>query len=195
MSTSAAEVGQGTSSAPLGGKEWPRLGQYKVGERVLYSGSGGKTWEPATIKSIDPKYGYNFPEVSGSSDAYFVVSTKREPFWTQWFIGDWKVTVPTAMNLMTDGRNVFRVVSGGMRLPPLRILADGSYHWRYEQNGEEKLIKGRWVENPNGPGVILKSAAEGADWLVYNNSRTNSELGETVILSSECCSHLNGSRL
>ena len=181
--------------APVGARGWPKLGHYQVGRQVLYSGSGGKTWNPATIKSIDPTYGYNFPEVSGSSDPYFVVGTAREPFWTGWFVGDWKVSVPMAMNTMTDGRYVYRVVSGGMRLPPLRIAADGTYTWRYAATGGEKLLRGRWEPNPNGPGVILKNAAEGADWLVYNNSRTGSTLGETVILSSDCCSHYDGVRL
>jgi hypothetical protein len=167
-----------------------------LGQRVLYSGTAGKTWQPATIKSIDPTYGYNFPEVTGSTEAHFVVGTSREPFWTQWFVGDWRVSVPMAMNLMTDGRHVYRVVSGGMRLPPLRISADGTYAWRYDgKGGKETLIRGKWEPNPDGPGVILKNAGEGADWLVYNNSRTGSQLGETVILSSECCTYMDGSRI
>ena len=83
-----------------------------------------------------------------------------------------------------------------MRLPPLRINADGTYSWRVQQaKGGEKLLKGSWVPNPEGPGVILKNAEQGADWLVYNNSRTGSSLGETVILSSDCCTYYDGSRL
>ena len=82
-----------------------------------------------------------------------------------------------------------------MRLPPLRINADGSYTWRVQQGGAEKLLKGRWVPSPAGPGVLLKDGDQGADWLVYNNSRTGSTLGETIILSSDCCSHYDGSRL
>ncbi len=43
--------------------------------------------------------------------------------------------------------------------------------------------------------MILRSGEHGADWLVYNNSRTGGSLGETVILSSEGHSHYDGSRI
>lgn len=178
-----------------GSATWPKLGRYAIGQRVLYSGSGGKTWSEGIIKSIDDRYGYNIEGVTGSSDPYFVVGTKREPFWTGYFVGDWKVSVPVAIGAVTDGTYVYRTVSGGMRLPPLRINADGSYTWRVQEGKGERLIRGRWTPNPSGPGVILQGGERGADWLVYNNSNTGSQLGETVILSSDCCSHYDGSRL
>lgn len=197
---STAPAGRVTPSSPVlqrgtGTAGWPKLGHYKVGQQVLYSGTGGKTWGPAVIKSIDPKYGYNLEGVTGSEDAFFVVGTEREPFWTGWFVGDWRVSVPMAMGTVTDGKHIYRTVSGGMRLPPLRINADGSYTWRVQQGGAEKLIRGRWTPSPAGPGVVLKNGEQGSDWLVYNNSRTGSTSGETIILSSECCSHYDGSRL
>ena len=176
-------------------REWPKLGRYQVGQEVLFSGTAGKTWDRGVIKSIDPVYGYNIDGWTGSYDPFFVVATEREPFWTSYFIGDWKVSVPMAMGAVTDGRYVYRTVTGGMRLPPLRINADGTYSWRVQQGKGEQLIRGRWEPNPKGPGVILKGAEKGADWLVYNNSRTGSTLGETVILSSECCTYYDGSRL
>ncbi|MFN3389403.1 MAG: ankyrin repeat domain-containing protein [Allosphingosinicella sp.] len=182
--------------APAGGATaWPRLGHYRVGQDVLYSGTAGKTWDRGRIKSIDPQYGYNIEGVTGSTDAFFVVGTAREPYWTSWFVGDWRVSVPMAMGTVTDGRHVYRTVSGGLRLPPLRINADGTYSWRVQSGGGEKLVKGRWLPNPDGPGVVLKNAEQGADWLVYNNTRTGSSLGETVILSSDCCTHYDGTRL
>ncbi|MGN3974431.1 ankyrin repeat domain-containing protein [Tsuneonella sp. SYSU-LHT278] len=174
---------------------WPPLGTYRVGQEVLYSGNAGKTWERGTIRSIDPVYGYNIEGVSGSYDPNFVVAPERAPFWTEHFMGDWRISVPMAMGAVTDGRYVYRTVSGGLRLPPLRISGDGSYSWRVQEGSGERLVKGRWMPNPQGPGVILKAAEQGADWLVYNNTRMRSELGETVILSSECCSHYDGTRL
>jgi len=179
-----------------GAREWPRIGAYRVGERVLYSGDGGKNWRPAVIRAVDPTYGYSFIDgPSGSYSNYFVVAPQREPFWTNYFVGDWRVSVPMAMGAVTDGRYVYRTVSGGMRLPPLRITADGTYAWRVQQGNGERVIRGRWDPNPNGPGVILRNAERGADWLVYNNTDALSSLGETVILSSECCTHYDGSRL
>ena len=68
-------------------------------------------------------------------------------------------------------------------------------HGGFSRAKREKLIRGRWDPNPKGPGVILKQGEQGADWLVYNNSRTGSEVGETVILSSECCTYYDEPRL
>lgn len=178
-----------------GSKAWPALGAYRVGQEVLFSGTAGKTWDRGTIKSFDPVYGYNIEGWTGSYDPFFVVGTEREPFWTEYFVGDWRVSVPMAMGSVTDGTYVYRTVSGGLRLPPLRISADGSYSWRVQQGSGERVIKGRWIPSPDGPGVILQNADRGAHWLVYNNSRTRSSLGETVILASECCTYYDGVRL
>lgn len=190
-------AGRDPAPAPATGtRSWPKIGAYKVGQRVLYSGSAGKTWQPGVVKAVDPKYGYSFVDgPSGSYSNYFTVAPTREPFWTAYFVGDWRVSVPMAMGVVTDGRNLYRTVSGGMRLPPLRIAADGSYSWRVQQGAGERLIQGRWDPNPDGPGVILRNAEQGADWLVYNNSDALSTLGETVILSSDCCTHYDGARL
>lgn len=188
--TTAATVANGARDS----HGWPRLGAFQPGQEVLYSGTAGKTWQRGTVTKLDPKFGYTIKEW-GSEDPYFVVGTKREPFWTGWFVGDWRVSVPMATGRVTDGRNVYRVVSGGMRLPPLRIARDGTYSWRYDEGRGERLLRGRWVPNPDGPGVILKKAAYGEDWLVYNNTRTGSQLGHTVILSSPKHTYMDGSRL
>lgn len=184
------------TQSPRGSATWPRIGAYRVGDQLLYSGNGGKTWLRDVVKAVDPVYGYSFVNgPSGMYDSYHVVAPEREPFWTAYFVGDWRVSVPMAMNTVTDGRHVYRVVSGGLRLPPLRINSDGTYTWRVRQGDGERLIRGRWEPRPDAPGVILKNGDQGADWLVYNNSDTKSSLGETVILSSDCCTHYDGVRL
>lgn len=183
-------------AAATGAANWPELGAYQVGQAVLWSGTGGKTWQRDVIKALDPQYGYSFVNgPSGSYDRYKVVAPQREPFWTGYFVGDWRVSVPMAMGLVTDGRHVYRTVSGGMRLPPLRINADGTYSWRVQEGQGEKLVTGRWEPNPEGPGVILKNAERGADWLVYNNTDAQSAAGESIILSSDCCTHYDGRRI
>ncbi|GGD99982.1 hypothetical protein GCM10011515_19730 [Tsuneonella deserti] len=179
-----------------GSSRWPAIGHYQVGQNVIYSGSGGKTWDRGVIKDIDPKYGYSIVDgPSGSYSNYFVVAPEREPFWTSYFVGDWRISVPVATGLLTDGRNVYRTVSGGMRLPPLRISADGTYSWRVQTSSGARTIRGQWKPNPVAPGVILENGENDADWLVYNNTDALSTLGETIILSSDCCTHYDGSRL
>jgi hypothetical protein len=96
---------------------------------------------------------------------------------------------------VTDGTNLYRTYSGGMRLPPLKVNADGSYSWRVEQNGRETLIKGRWAPNPDGPGIFLRKGEHGVDWLMYNNTDVGSQLGETVILSNKKYTYYDGTRL
>jgi hypothetical protein len=197
--TSTQETPTGPTTPPPaapapGARGWPALGAYAVGQQVLYSGSAGKTWQTGVIRSIDPVYGYNIEGVSGSLEPGFVVGTQREGFWTAWFVGDWKVSVPMAMGVTLQGNDLYRTVSGGMRLPPLRIEADGSYLWRVQQTqGGETLLRGRWRANPDGPGVILEQAVQGEDWLVYNTSRPG-QPSDTVILAS-AKQHLDGTRL
>lgn len=182
--------------APASPTQWPALGQHRVGETVLYSGTAGKTWERGLIRSIDPTYGYDIEGVSGSFDPNFVTSLERQPYWTGYFVGDWRISVPMATNLYTDGRNVYRSFSGGMRLPPLRVNGDGTYSWRVlENSGQERLVQGRWRPNPEGPGIILERGDKGADWLMYNNTRRDSILGETVILSSDQHTYQDGTRI
>lgn len=175
---------------------WPTAGAFKAGDQVLYSGTAGKTWQRGGVRSVDPRYGYNIEGVTGSVDPFHVTSTARQPYWTGYFIGDWRISVPMAVNVRTDGRDLYRVFSGGLRLPPLRINGDGSYAWRVtDAAGAERLIQGRWRPNPAGPGVILEKGDKGADWLAYNNSVTGSALGQTLILSADGHTHHDGSRI
>ena len=181
---------------PASPTQWPELGHFRVGETVLYSGTAGKTWQRGVIRSIDPTYGYNFEGVTGSTDPNFVTSLERQPYWTGYFVGDWRISVPMATNLYTDGRNIYRVFSGGLRLPPLRVNGDGSYSWRVlETGGQERLVQGRWRPNPEGPGIILERGDKGVDWLMYNNTRRDSILGQTVILSNEAHTYQDGTRI
>jgi hypothetical protein len=82
-----------------------------------------------------------------------------------------------------------------MRLPPLRVNADGSYSWRVEKNGRETLIKGRWIPNPKNPGIILQNGENGVDWTMYNNTDVGSQLGDTMILNNPKYTYYDGARL
>lgn len=187
-----------TTSRPGGSKTWPQLGAFAIGDQVRFTDNGGALWETGKIVAIDPKMGYLVEGRGGSQyyhHRYEVAGTQSEPFWTDWFVGDWRISIPVASNVVTDGTNLYRTYSGGMRLPPLKVNADGSYSWRIEQNGRETLIKGRWVANPDGPGIFLQKGEHGVDWLMYNNTDVGSKLGETVILANKKYTYYDGTRL
>jgi hypothetical protein len=55
-------------------------------------------------------------------------------------------------------------------LPPLRINLDGTFTWVTDN---KKVIKGKWRQNNNAPGLILMQGEGGVDWLMYNTSDDN----------------------
>jgi hypothetical protein len=99
-----------------------------------------------------------------------VVGVTRQPFWTQFFVGDWELNTGMAMFERTEGRDVYRIVNGGMSLPPLRINADGTYAWRISQGGRETLLRGQWAARQDAPGIVLLKGDRGTDWAVWFNS-------------------------
>ncbi len=102
------------------------------------------------------------------------------------------------MNTMTDGRDVYRVVSRGMSLPPLRVNRDGTYSWRVLANGSERVIDGRWVAREDGPGIILLAGDEGRDWTVTNatDRSTLRNFGRAEIhLTTPEISYMTGRRI
>ncbi|HET7322298.1 MAG TPA: hypothetical protein VFI96_07385, partial [Longimicrobiaceae bacterium] len=205
----------GAESAPAAAEEaatpraeslpWAAFGRFEVGDEVLVRSSGAR-WSRATVQEVG-KPGefsenmYLTRESNGLQDWTWytnVAAPEREPFWTGFFVGDWEVSVPVAMNTKAIGNDLYRVVSGGMRLPPLRVNADGTYAWRVEENGEEKIIRGQWSPREDAPGIILRQADQGADWEMYNATDASvlKIFGRTEIhLSAECCTYQDGMRI
>ncbi|MCW3112728.1 MAG: hypothetical protein JWR18_1124 [Segetibacter sp.] len=155
---------------------------YKVGDKVLHSRDRGKTWEIGTIKEIstnarliaDGVPAYLVENSSKTDQKYldlnFITTLTRQPSWTSFFLDDWDLNLPMAATERVIDRDVYTIFSGGDRLPPLRIKSDGSYTWVIDKN---KVIKGRWKENDNGPGIILLQGYRATNWLVYNTTDAN----------------------
>lgn len=185
----------------------PTFGAYAAGDEVIKRG-GGPTWWPMTVErpgnpddwaEVD-KYRLTSPTGGDYADYYDVARAgQREAWWTCLFVGDWEVSVPVAATVVTDGRDLYRQWSGGMRLPPLRIHADGTYLWRVEEGGAERVIEGRWVAEPDHPGLVLLDGQDGADWTVYNTTdrSTRETFGrDAIILSpSEGAGYLRALRI
>jgi hypothetical protein len=157
---------------------------YRVGDTVLHSRDRGKTWEPGIIKEvstnarlladgISPYLVENMAKTAqGYRDTNFITTLSRKPGWTTFYIGDWDLYLGLAVTERLIDRDVYQVISGGTRLPPLRINSDGSYSWVLDK---KKIIKGKWQANKNQPGIILLNGERGADWLMYNTTDTNNK--------------------
>lgn len=151
----------------------------KVSDIVLHSRDRGKTWERGTIKEIsmdptlitDNQPLYLLENQAKTAQGYFDISyittLGRQSSWTSFFAGDWDLHLPIAATERIIDRDVYQIISGGDRLPPLRINTNGTYSWIIDK---AKVIKGRWKANNNAPGIILIAGYRGANWLMYNTS-------------------------
>ncbi len=156
---------------------WPTFGSFKVGDTVqVLTGSG---WRKAVVTKVGPQPGQggNFEkqyvvqrvDTSNWDDFYdwgLVAHVERQPYWTGYFIGDWKVGEMMAVNTRTDGTSAWNEVAYASASDTLRIKADGTYEWK-DLNG--KVTKGKWTAAADGPGVVVKDARGGA-WTLRNNS-------------------------
>jgi hypothetical protein len=166
-----------TPAAGIAGRfsaHWARPGAYAVGDKVLFSTSGGLDWRPGRISRVgtgdfDRKYLVVDDKHQGTDWVNWtqVTARSRQPYWTAYFVGDWSLHTGMSSVLRTDGRDVYNVVNGGMKLPPLRVNADGSYTW---VTVEGKRIGGRWQPRPDVPGVVLMKGNKGLDWTLHNSS-------------------------
>jgi hypothetical protein len=151
---------------------------HKVGDTVLISRDRGKTWGPGIIKEINTKLFskegvtmYLAENMAKTAQDYldinFITTLTRQASWTSFFIGDWDLYLPIAATERVVDRDVYQVISGGDKLPPVRINSDGTYTWVTDT---KKVIKGKWRKNNNAPGLILSQGDRGVDWLLYNTS-------------------------
>lgn len=157
--------------------------KYKVGDTVLHSRDRGKTWEPGIIKEvsvnkrlladgISPYLVENMAKTDqGYRDKNFITTFARQPSWTDFYTGDWDLNTGMAITERMIDRDVYQIISGGYRLPPLRIKHDGSYSWLVDK----KLLNGKWQANKNQPGIVLLKGERGVDWLMYNTTDDNNQ--------------------
>ncbi len=164
----------GGDAGSTGFVPWPAFGTYVRGQKVIMTWAPAGAWDFGVVVDIDRSHNNYVVKDKFDSIMPFnnseVAAPIREPYWTGWFVGDWKVSIPLSLTTTTEGSQKFETLNGGMNLPPLRIGADGTYVWQIHENGADKVLKGSWVARPDAPGVILKNADQGVDWVVYNST-------------------------
>ncbi|MHA6248821.1 hypothetical protein ACXYMU_12840 [Pontibacter sp. CAU 1760] len=161
--------------------------KFQVGDRVLYNDLGFLTkadW--GTVVSIDPKKRlYTIRDEYDASWKYSYaphqVLNPAKPIDNSFFIGKWEVHIQGATSTFSKNGDNYRRFSGGMKLPPLEIKADGTYTWVVAQN---KVIRGKWQPRKDVPGIVLLKAMDGLDYTLYEKteafattSSTRDEIG------------------
>lgn len=147
--------------------------QFKIGDQVLYDDLGflaTKHW--GIVTSYNPKTrlytvrNEKDPSLNYSYACYQVVLPNEQPA-TDFFIGKWDVRISGAITSSEEGGKRTTTVSGGMKLPPLEIKADGTYTWVYSN---KKIIRGRWIPRDGVPGITILKGLDGLDWTVYETT-------------------------
>lgn len=162
---------------PAGGGGWDRPAAYRAGQSVLISTNGGLDWRPGTVLRVGSgENDRQYLVVDGVGQNHFLDWTKvttpeRQPYWTSQFVGDWALHTGMSSVVRTDGRDLYQVTEGGMRLPPLQVRADGSYTWVLRGG---RRLEGRWTARPDQPGIVLTRGDKGLDWTVYNSTTRSS---------------------
>lgn len=160
------------SPAATRASRWAAPNSFSAEEQVSFTTSGGAEWRSGRVVLVGSGEFTNMylvEEPNGSRhyvDWNRVTSVSRQPYWTGFFIGDWDINTGIASTFRTDGRDVYHVVSGGMRLPPLRVEANGTYIW---STGSGQL-RGRWVPRGDAPGITLLKGDKGSDWTLVNST-------------------------
>jgi len=146
--------------------------KYKIGDRVMYDNGSFLTGPYyGTVVSVDvEKRMYTIKDEKDASSRYsypcYGVLAPGEKPDNSFFIGKWEMYVSGATFTYTKDNERYRRVSGGMKLQPLEIKADGTYVW----NTDKKVIKGNWKPRSGVPGITLLKGLDGLDWTVYQNT-------------------------
>lgn len=169
-------------AAATGFVPWPAFGTFRPGDLVqVYLPTGWRKVEvtkvgpqPGQPGSFEKKYVYQVPGQrpwDDWADWGLVAHLQRQPYWTGFFIGDWKVGEVMAVNRRSDGTSAWNEVGYASASDTLRVRADGTYEWK-DLNG--KVTKGKWTAAPDGPGIVVKDA-RGRDWTLRNETNVITE--------------------
>src|SRR5690606_23551349 len=96
----------------------------------------------------------------------------REPFWTEFFVGDWALGEVMAVNSRIEGNIETTEYSYHTAREALRVQANGTYEWK-DMNGA--VTRGRWMAAPDGPGIVIQREAEGRDRAFHNGTNAVEE--------------------
>ncbi|MDB5197972.1 MAG: Ankyrin repeat-containing protein [Flaviaesturariibacter sp.] len=167
-------------------QSWAPFGSYAVGQKVRFFIGG---WKEGTIievgtpgnyaaKSIVPserKYliaREGAPNWNESMDWGKVTGLKRENYWTEFFIGDWKLGETMSVNTRTDGVYERDEYSFHAAKEALSVNEDKTYRWK---TADGKVITGKWSAAEDGAGIVLLKGFQGLNWTLRNETNAAEE--------------------
>ncbi len=168
-----------------GPSTWPAFGTYKVGDSIIYWVPTG--WRTGVVKEVgvtkpvgklsvdytERKYFIDPDAYALSNDWYEwtgVVKPTRQPFWTNWFVGQWQIgEVQAHHNEVKNGSEIDTYYYMDAT-ETLTVNKNGTYAWKL-MNGKTK--SGRWIPIEGQPGIVLKQAYRDFDWTLRNASSIN----------------------
>lgn len=165
---------------------WPAFGKYAIGEKVkFFIGS----WKEGTVielgilgnrsaKQVLPrerKYliaREGAPNWNESVDWGSVTGLTRENYWTNFFIGEWRLGETMSVNTRKDGLYQRDEYSFHSATEALSVLGNNTYRWK---TIDKKVITGIWKAAEDGAGIILIQGHQGVNWVLRNETNAAEE--------------------
>ncbi|SKB87132.1 ankyrin repeat domain-containing protein [Daejeonella lutea] len=166
--------------------KWPVFGTYKVGDRVkFFAGS----WKSGTIVEVGVP-GDNTGKLAAPKERRYLIGREgaanwndwtdwgnvtgltREPFWTSFFNGEWRLGETMAANTRVEGGYQRDEYTFHKASEALQVKSDNSYSWKTIGG---KVINGTWRPAEDGAGIILINAYQGINWTLRNETNSTEE--------------------
>lgn len=167
-------------------KSWAPFGIFSVGEKVsFFNGS----WHRGTVIEVGTRGDYSRKIAVQGERKYLigregapnwndwinwgnVTGLTREKYWTDYFVGEWRLGETMAVNTRTDGTYQRDEYSFHAATEALQVNLNNTYSWK---TINRKIIKGNWKPAADGAGIILLKAYQGQDWTLRNETNATEE--------------------
>lgn len=165
---------------------WAPFGTYTVGTKVLFFNG---SWHTGTVIEIGTAGDYTRKNAVPGERKYLiaregapnwnewtdwgrVTGLTRENFWTDYFLGEWKLGETMAVNTRTDGSYQRDEYSFHGAAEALQVNINHTFKWK---TIDRKTITGTWKPAVDGAGIILLKAYQGQDWTLRNETNSVEE--------------------
>lgn len=165
---------------------WAPYGSFAVGEKVSFFNGD---WHTGTIAEIGTPGDYSKKNIVTAERQYLisregapnwnerinwgnVTGLKREAYWTDFFIGNWRLGETMAVNTRTEGSYQHDEYDFHSAVDVLQVNANQTFIWKTR---DKKTINGKWIAASDGAGIILIKAYREKDWTLRNETNAAEE--------------------
>jgi hypothetical protein len=101
-----------------------------------------------------------------------VAGEQPAPYWSSFFVGSWNLGEGMGINSSVAGNTETTEFADRSATENLNLNGDGGFRW-VTVDGQTRT--GRWTPATDGPGVVLASGADGATWILRNETNAIEE--------------------